>query len=422
MSVKLTPIKDPGLKDKDGKGNTTVKVSPNIDKHMKMRDLKLEELKGTDWKAITLAEAPKPDPKLSALPKIGEKDNRFEVEKVCPKVIEAIEPVDNKKHFCVGKGSTRTYCGPVFYRVPSGAYARIGSGKCRCLSGPPITKDGQFHFEKDRQLAVKVGNKIGTDFLVVVTANGCVLIDAGGSAAFNMPVFVVELTGMYYKMDKGKRVFHLMSGGHLCLYTYEAPILFPRVDYNTKLAIKAPLSQKSGDKTKSTEKKSSEAPKTPLKKEELKKVESKKEEPKKEEPKKEAPKPTPKPKEEEEESTKDEPKKEEPKPTPTPLPKPTPKPKEEEEESTKDEPKKEEPKKPDPKPVVLPPPPKPVAAPIVPEAVPAPAAAEGQGLSKQKIIAIIAAIAVGLICFYLFFIAGRGSDDEEKPPKRKKNG
>ena len=171
-----------------------------------------------------------------------------------------------------------------------GGYARIGGGQCVCLSSPPLNRNGSFKYERDKQLAVKVNNNPGNDYLIVVSAKGCVFVDAGAYVSLNMPVFVVEQTCEYYKLDKGQRIFNLVSGNHMIIYTVESPILFPRVQSKPKPVIKPPIKLKIEEKKPTEKSKSEEKKKVETKKEELKKEEPKKEAPKKVEPKKEEPK------------------------------------------------------------------------------------------------------------------------------------
>ena len=79
-----------------------------------------------------------------------------------------------------------------------------------------------------QQLAIKVGNNEGQDWVVVVADNGCIFLDTGSYATFHLPVFIVQQSGQYYRVSKGNRILLLGTGCHLVLYTKQVPILFVR--------------------------------------------------------------------------------------------------------------------------------------------------------------------------------------------------
>jgi len=222
MVIKLTAIKDPSLA-----ANDRIHI---INKRMALRDLVFKQLKNNKYGDMTVKSIPPVMKKFfSEMPSIMSEDFKIEVQPICERVLEKIQQYDNNNYFCIGKDGNRMFCGSVIQRIPPGGFASISNGRCIYFEEPPLNQDDKFEYEKDRQLAVKVYKNVGEDFLVVVARNGCLLIEAGAYAAFDMPVFVVEESGEYYKLEEGQRFFPLRYGHNMLIYTYEAPILFLRV-------------------------------------------------------------------------------------------------------------------------------------------------------------------------------------------------
>ena len=302
MTPNLKPIKDP----EDKRGEPIV-MPPT----MKMRAIETCQL-SSDGKPLpvkSLNNVVKED-KVKGLSRVGGKDSIIECLKISADVLDNIKLVDGHKGVIIGKGDNKRYCGNIIQKVPMGAYTRIGSGQSVFSDTPPIEKGEKlvFKFDRRKQLALKVGNNVGKDWVVVVAANGCIFLDTSSYASFHMPMFVVEQTGDYYRVDKGNRILLLGPGRHLVFYTKEAPILYVR-NHTVTHQQTIPLTEIAATSHKSESLKSKEISEEDKQKKEVLKNKS---EPKKEKSKEESIKE--KPKEEPiKEKSKEEPKKEVPK-------------------------------------------------------------------------------------------------------------
>lgn len=198
---------------------------------MKMRAINTMIAKGAKDKEKV---APLPnqvrESKFIGLTPLYTKDRLINCFKTAELILDSIESIDNNKGFSIGKGQKKINCGHTIQRVPMGGYARIGGGQSILYDKPPVEREPKmiFKFDRTRQLAFKVGNNVGKDWVVVVAANGCIYFDTGSYASFHMPLYVVEQTRDYYKANIGNRILLLGTGHHLVLYTNEAPILFVR--------------------------------------------------------------------------------------------------------------------------------------------------------------------------------------------------
>ena len=222
MSSKMKPIRDP----EDPKAKP-IEMIPK----MNLIDIQPCEGKvGSEPLSVKSLQNRVPDDKVKGMQRIGGKDSPIDTIKLSEQVLESIDSIGDHNGFTIGKGQNKMYCGPVIQRIPKGGYARIGGGQSVFWPKPPITKEPKmvFKFDKTRQLAIKVGNNVGKDWVAVVANNGCIFLDTASYASFTLPLFIVEQSGEYYKVEQANRILLLGTGNHLMFYTKEAPILYIR--------------------------------------------------------------------------------------------------------------------------------------------------------------------------------------------------
>ena len=219
---KLIPIVDP--QDKSGKKN-------ELPLDIKMKGINTMRAKGDkDKEKVAPLPNQVPDSKFVGLTPLYMKDRSINSHKLSELILDSIESIDSYKGFAVGKGANRVNCGHTIQKVPTGGYIRIEGGESVLYEKPPVEKKPKMIFKFDRklQLAFKVGNNVGKDWVVIVTANGCIFCDTGSYASFPMPVFIVKQNGEYYMVDKGNCILLLGTGHHLVLYTERFPIVYIR--------------------------------------------------------------------------------------------------------------------------------------------------------------------------------------------------
>jgi hypothetical protein len=222
MSIKLNLIKDP--KDPNAKSveMPATLAMRNIEPQLLIKDKNgksFEQKLQISEEAINLA-------KKETIKRF---DKRVNIQEVLNRVLEGIEQKVTRKTYYVGSQTNKLFCGPVIQIIPMSTFGQIGSGKSTYIPKAPL-KDNKFQFEKRRQVSIKVGKKLGKDFVVVVARNGCVILEPNSYALFNMPVYVVNPpTGQYFCLNSGNRSLDLGPGSHLVLYTLEAPVIFANV-------------------------------------------------------------------------------------------------------------------------------------------------------------------------------------------------
>lgn len=202
---------------------------------MKMRNIKVMEAKAGGKTEVTASAAP--DDTTKDLERICGPDRTINILSLASLIVSSeIESIGKSRAFVIKSATKKLWCGPVLQRVPIGAYTRIGGGESVAHETAPVEKKPNpiFKFDRKRQIALRVGNNVGRDYVILVAANGCILLETGSYASLHMPVFIVEQNGDYYKVNGGNRILLLGPGSHLIVYTNEAPILFVRKDTATR--------------------------------------------------------------------------------------------------------------------------------------------------------------------------------------------
>ena len=209
--------------------------------HMMPQKMKMRNIKTLELKAGTKVTSKPPtnaanDP-LKDLERVCRQDRFIDIFSLAQFIVSSeLEAVNENKAFLIKNSAKRLSCGPLLQRIPMGAYVRIGGGESIAHDKAPIQNNPNpiFKFDRKRQIALRVGSTVGRDYVIVVAANGCILLETGAYASFHMPVFIVEQTGDFYKVNGGNRILLLGPGSHLILYTNEAPVLFVRKNTATR--------------------------------------------------------------------------------------------------------------------------------------------------------------------------------------------
>jgi len=169
-----------------------------------------------------------PIPEVSESKQFTRISNPLDIQLVSDRVLNSIVKVKARQMYCIGKGDKQLYLGPILQIIPIGGFVQICDGMSVFIPKPSLNGN-EFQFNKDKQIAIRVGNNVLKDFVVIVGSNGCILLESTSYVTLDMPVFVVEQTGEYYYVNRGKRLLNLGTGGHLILYTKQTPILLIRI-------------------------------------------------------------------------------------------------------------------------------------------------------------------------------------------------
>jgi hypothetical protein len=221
MSIKLNLINDPN----DAKAKTSQMPTTLTLRHIEPQTM----INNKEGKPITQkVKIPEDSINLAKKETIKGFEKEVNIQGVLNHVHEGIEQKRTRKLYYVGSQKNKIFCGPVIQIIPISTFSHIGSGKSTYSLKAPI-KDNHFQFERQRQVSIKVGKRLGKDFVVVVGRNGCVVIESHAYALFNMPVYVVEPTGDYYYLNHGNRRLELGPGSHFILYTRQAPVVFATI-------------------------------------------------------------------------------------------------------------------------------------------------------------------------------------------------